>query len=153
MGRWTRGEGDVESWLAGRQLEEIRGAATDGRRLLEEAKKRLGTARGVQDDPSGAFTLAYDAARLACTALLAQQGLRPTRDGGHIVVERAMRTQFGDGFRDFGWMRRRRNEVEYPATPDVSVSTDELRDAIAATDTMIDNADQLLGNLGFFRDG
>lgn len=153
MARWTRGESDVESWLSGRQLEEIRGAATDGRRLLDEAKKRLSTAQGVQDDPNGAFTLAYDAARLACTALLAQQGLRPTRDGGHIVTERAMRTQFGDGFRDFGWMRRRRNEVEYPATPDVAVSTDELRDAIAATGKMIDNADQLLDNLGFFRDG
>lgn len=150
MARWTRGESDIEALVSNRQLEEIRGSATDGRRLLDEATKRLGTSEGAKDDPNGAFTLAYDAARLVCTALLAQQGLRPTRDGGHIVVERAMKTQFGDGFRDFGWMRRRRNEVEYPTTPDVAVSEDELRDAISATATMIDNADQLLPNLGFF---
>lgn len=61
-----------------------------------------------------------------------------------------MRAQFGDGFRDFVWMRRRRNEIEYPSTPDVSVTDAELRDAIAATRTMIDHATELLPNLGVF---
>jgi phage tail tape-measure protein len=35
--------------------------------------------------------LAYDAARQACVALLAQQGLRPTTAGGHYAVEEIIR--------------------------------------------------------------
>jgi hypothetical protein len=40
-----------------------------------------------QASPDSAFVLAYDAARQACTAPLAQQGLRPTTSGGHYAVE------------------------------------------------------------------
>lgn len=148
--RWSRGESDIEAMVSRGDLEGIKGSATDGGRLLDEARTRLRTGENAADDPSGAFTLVYDAARLACTALLAQQGLRPTRSGGHVGVQDAMRAQFGDGFRDFGWMRRRRNEVEYPSTPDVAVTDAELRDAIAATRKMIDHADKLLPNLGMF---
>lgn len=150
VGRWPRGEAEVEDHLRLRELEQISGAATDGRRLLDEATQRLRTARGITGDPAGAFTLAYDAARLACTALLAQQGLRPTRDGGHLVVQRAMRAQFGRGFEDFDWMRRRRNEVEYPSAPGDDVTPEELDDALGATQRMIDAADQLIDKLGRF---
>lgn len=115
--RWSRGESDIEDMVTRGDLEVIRGSATDGSRLLDESRIRLRTGSNAVDDPSGAFTLVYDAARLACTALLAQQGLRPTRSGGHVVVQDAMRAQFADGFRDYQWMRRRRNEVEYRHPP------------------------------------
>ena len=36
--------------------------------------------------PDSSVVLAYDAARQACVALLAQQGLRPTTAGGHYAV-------------------------------------------------------------------
>lgn len=65
-------------------------------------------------------------------------------------VRDAMRAQFGDGFRDFDWIRRRRNEVEYPSTPGVAVTDSELRDAIDATRRMIEHADKLMPSLGFF---
>ena len=39
----------------------------------------------------------WAAARQACVALLAQQGLRPTTAGGHYAVEEAIRAQFGAG--------------------------------------------------------
>lgn len=150
MGRWQAGEAEVEGHLRDRELERITGIATDGRRLFDEAVRRLGTARGIKDDPTAAFTLAYDAARLACTSLLAQQGLRPTREGGHIVVQRSMRAQFGRGFEDFDWLRRRRNEIEYPSAPGDEVTTDELDDALDATQRMIDAVDQLIDKLGLF---
>ena len=76
---------------------------------------RMASAAGlVTSDPYSAYVLAYDAARFACIALLAQQGLRATTSGGHYAVEQAVRAQFGDGFRPFGILQRRRNELEYP---------------------------------------
>jgi hypothetical protein len=37
--------------------------------------------------------------------------------GGHYAVEVDLRAQFGHGFRPFGAMRRRRNELEYSSGP------------------------------------
>ena len=45
----------------------------------------------VRNDAYSAYVLAYDAARIACIALLAQQGLRATTSGGHYAVERTVR--------------------------------------------------------------
>ena len=42
-----------------------------------------------------------NAARIACIALLAWQGMRATTNGGHHAVERAVKAQFGEGFRPF----------------------------------------------------
>ena len=83
MTRWQRGEADIERLLAQGELQSLTGAAADGAQWLSKARRTLSTAKGVADaDPDSAFTLAYDAARFACTALLAQQGLRATTKGG-----------------------------------------------------------------------
>lgn len=83
MTRWQRGEADIERMLTEGELQALTGAAADGKQWLAKARRTLGTAAGAADtDPDSAFTLAYDAARFACTALLAQQGLRATTRGG-----------------------------------------------------------------------
>jgi len=70
--------------LAGGEPQTLTGAAVAGGQWLSKARRTLTTAMGAADaDPDSAFTLAYDAARSACTALLAQQGLRATTRGGH----------------------------------------------------------------------
>jgi hypothetical protein len=103
MSRWARGEADVEQLIARREMDRTTGAQADGTALLEQARKTAATAaRLAADDPYSSYVLAYDSARFACTALLAQQGLRATTNGGHYAVERAVRAQFGDGFRIFG---------------------------------------------------
>jgi hypothetical protein len=51
----------------------------------------------ADDDPAGAFQMAYDASRTACSALLAAQGLRATSRGGHIAVRDVALAQFGHG--------------------------------------------------------
>lgn len=118
MARWTLGESDIEALLASGELQRLTGDAGNGERLLKKAVVTLETARSAIDrDPDSAFVVAYDAARQAVTALLAQQGLRPKTKGGHYAVERAVRAQFGQGFRQFGALRRRRNELEYPERP------------------------------------
>lgn len=94
--------------------------------------------------------LAYDAARHACTALLAQQGLRPTTRGGHLVVDEAVRAQSGDAFRPFRALRIRRNELEYPAMPDDAATASEVEEALAGAERILAAAEKLIPHLGLF---
>jgi HEPN domain-containing protein len=99
----------------------------------------------IQRDPDSAFVLAYDAARQALTAVLARQGLRPTTKGGHYAVGQAIRAQFGPGFRQFGALRRRRNELEYPERPGDEATTDEAAEAVENARAIVTSAEGLLG--------
>jgi hypothetical protein len=119
--------------------------------LLEKAATTHTTARGaIESDPDSALVLAYDAARQAITGLLAQQGLRPTTKGGHYAVERAARAQFGQGFRQFGALRRRRTELEYPERPGDDATTDEATEAVDNAEAIIASAQALPDQLGLF---
>jgi hypothetical protein len=151
MARWRQGEAEMEQLIRRRELEHVTGAAADGVPLLAQAQKTAATAAGlIQADAHSAYVLAYDAARFACIALLAQQGMRATTDGGHYAVERAVRAQFGEGFRPFADLRRRRNELEYPRLPADTATTDEAQQAIDIAERLIAAADTLLGQLSFF---
>jgi len=151
MGRWKRGEAEVEALIAAGDLQKLTGEAANGSRLLEKAALTVETARtAVERDPDSAFVLAYDAARQALTGLLAQQGLRPTTKGGHYGLEQAVRAQFGTGFRQFGALRRRRNELEYPERPGDEASTEEADEAVANAQGIITAAQGLLDQLGLF---
>lgn len=150
MTRWANGEADVERLLNTGELERVRGAEANGAPWIERAEKIVVAAEGVEFPPSK-YALSYDAARTACTGLLAQQGLRPTTSGGHYAVEVAVRSQFGDGFRSFGAMRRRRHEVEYPAfaTGD-DVDEVEAADAVDDARQIVAAAGRLMDHLGLF---
>lgn len=151
MVRWTRGEAEVEALIASGELQELMGDAANGERLLQKATTTLETARSaISTDPDSAFVLAYDAARQALTGLLAHQGLRPTTKGGHYAVECAVRAQFGVGFRQFGALRRRRNELEYPERPDDDASTAEAAEAVDNAEAIITAAAALLDQVGLF---
>lgn len=104
----------------------------------------------IPDDIYSAYVLSYDAARFACVALLAQQGLRATTNGGHYAVERVVRAQFGDGFRPFGALRRRRNELEYPHIPSDTATADEAREAAETAGRLISAAIALLPQIAIF---
>ncbi len=148
--RWSRGEAEVERLLSDSRIQRVTGSAADGMGWLERAERTIRTARAIDGDPESALILGYDAARQACTAVLAQQGLRPTTAGGHYVVEEVLRAQFGDGFRGFGALRRRRNEIEYPMHPGDDVEPDEAAAALDAAAKLIDSARKLLPNLAIF---
>jgi hypothetical protein len=151
VSKWPRGEAQVEELLSRRELERITGAAADGAPLLAQANRTTTTAAGlVGTDPYSAYVLAYDAARFGCVALLAQQGLRATSSGGHYAVEQAVRAQFGPGFRPFGDLRRRRNELEYPRHPADTASEGEARQAIEVARQLIRAAEALIEQLSFF---
>lgn len=151
MGRWSQGASEVEQLLARRHLEKVRGARADGTPWLDKARRRLETADAIAvDDPESAFVLAYDAARFAGEALLAQQGLRPTQAGGHLAVSDAIRAQFDGPLSGLGTLRRRRNELEYPAFPGEHVDIDEVTAAITTAQNLLDTAHQLIGHLTLF---
>jgi hypothetical protein len=141
----------VEQLVHRRDLEFVTGAAANGVPLLDHARRTAATAASlVKSDAYSAYVLAYDAARLACIGLLAQQGIRATTDGGHYAVERAVRAQFGDGFRPFADLRRRRNELEYPHFPGDTATGEEAQQAVEVASRLIAAADQLLAQLSFF---
>jgi hypothetical protein len=151
MARWTPGEAEVETLIAAGDLQKLTGDAANGTRLLAKAAVTLATARSAAErDPDSAFVLAYDAARQAMTALLAHQGLRPTTKGGHYAVERAVRAQFGPGVRQFGALRRRRNELEYPERPGDSADAAEAAEAFERSQAIIVAAEGLIEQLGLF---
>jgi hypothetical protein len=82
MTGWTPGAAVIERLLEERRLERVQGGQADGSPWLDRAARTIVAARALeQTSPDSAYVLAYDAARQACTALLAQQGLRPTTSG------------------------------------------------------------------------
>lgn len=151
MTRWPRGEAEIEGLLAAKQLQRVTGGQANGDHLLEKATRTLVTASAIAAaDPDSAYVLAYDGARYVGTALLAHQGLRSTTSGGHYAVEVALRAQFGEGFRSFGVLRRRRNELEYPNVPGERTSQDEAYGAVQEAQRLLRAAQELLPSLSLF---
>jgi len=151
MTRWPRGEAEIEQLIQSGQLQRVAGGQANGAHLIEKATRTLATAAEIGDgDPDSAYVLAYDSARYCGTAVLAHQGLRPTTAGGHYAVEVALRAQFGDGFRSFGTMRRRRNELEYPTVPGETTTPAEAAAAIQETRRLLEAATALVQQLSLF---
>jgi hypothetical protein len=86
--------------------------------LLAKARVHLRSAALLADDD---VELAYDALhaanRKALTAVLLAQGLRPTRDGGHVAVYEAVHAQLhpplGPRLAPYQRIRRARNDGDY----------------------------------------
>ena len=107
----------------------------------------------VETDPEGAYTLLYDASRLALTAALAVQGLRPTTRGGHVVVGDALRAQRGPHdmvSKIFSRLRRTRHEVEYPDVDYEPVSSDEAEEALEDALYIVAQMKKFIPQLGAF---
>ncbi|GMA32627.1 hypothetical protein [Litorihabitans aurantiacus] len=141
----------IERLLADGELQQVVGAASDGVPLLARASRTLLSAEALATtDADSAYVLAYDAARQALSAVLQQEGLRPTSRGGHLAVERAAVAQFGDGMRPFAVLRRRRNELEYPQVAGDAATVSEVDDAPAEARRIVDACGDLLGSVGIF---
>lgn len=156
MPRWRKGEGTVTTLLEKQHLQKVTADSATGEALVTMAGHHVESASVLCDsDPEGAFSLAYDAARKAATALLAHQGLRPTTAGGHIAVVEAINAQFPGvgGLKSIDRLRRRRNQGEYPDPAGYDpITAEEATDAVATARTTIDAARRLLdtSQLGVF---
>lgn len=153
MSGWKSGRAEIAGLLERKRLERVSGDAADGTYLLAQAHKRLAGAHGARAvDHIGAYELAYDATRQAVTALLVQQGLRPTTAGGHTAIADAVDAQFGTAFRAFNRMRRIRNQLEYPrSTADLDLPVEDTEQALVDAEQLINAAEQLLPELGIWQ--
>ncbi|MCA2247569.1 HEPN domain-containing protein [Mycobacterium intracellulare] len=153
MTTWNTGRAEIAALLQRKHLERISGAAADGTYLLRQARQRLAGAHAARTaDHIGAYELAYDATRHAVTALLLQQGLRPTTAGGHAGIAEAIDAQFGTAFRAFNRMRRIRNQLEYPRnTADLDLPAEDTDQALSDAEDTISAAEKLLDQLGIWQ--
>lgn len=78
------------------------------------------------------------------TAILENQGLPPTANGGHVAVYRAVRAQLdppmGQTVRPFNRIWKIRNDSEYPTGNAPGVTADDVREDIPKVDEIIEMA-------------
>ena len=135
-------------------LERVPADEAEADHLMTKARAHLHTAAGVADtDPEIAYDALYAAARKALTALLIQQGLRPTRAGGHEVTIEAATAQFvpplGDVLRPFRRIKRRRGEGDYAGSED-QIHPDDIHADLPAATAIVDAAARILQQLTVF---
>lgn len=125
--RWNQGRAEIDRLIAAGELQRVPPNREHADQLLAQARKDLASAEVLRDDnPKRAYESMYDAARMALTAVLENEGLRPTTHGGHIAPYTAITAQLdppmGTVLRPYDRMRRTRNRSEYPSftTPDVT---------------------------------
>jgi HEPN domain len=125
--KWNQGRAEIDTMIAGAELQRVPPNREHADQLLAQARKDLASAEVLRDDnPKRAYESLYDAARMALTAVLENEGLRPTSHGGHIAPYTAIIAQLdppmGKVLRPFDRMRRTRNRSEYPSftTPDIT---------------------------------
>jgi hypothetical protein len=153
--RWEQGRTAIERMLSDGELQRVPPSREQADRLLAEARGHLTSAERIRtDDPIGGYALAYDAARKALTAILENQGLRPTSRGGHLAVFETVRAQLdppmGTMLRRFNRMRVRRNEAEYPPLDAPALTPEDVRDELGSAEEIIDLSARVLDEMSPF---
>lgn len=84
--RWNQGRVVIEKLIADGELQRVPASREHADQLLVQARKDLDSAQVLADaNPRRAYESLYDAARMALTAVLENEGLRPTIRGGHLA--------------------------------------------------------------------
>ncbi|MDR0960112.1 MAG: HEPN domain-containing protein [Propionibacteriaceae bacterium] len=148
---WDPNRSGIDYLVEQNRLSRVPTNQEHAQRLLSQAETNVLSARtihGTGTNPAGAFTLCYDASRMALTAVLAAQGLRPMEGrGSHLVIEDALRPQFPQNkqtINRFTWLRETRHTVEYPDFDSPSVTDDDVTLALEYTDEIISLAHRFL---------
>jgi hypothetical protein len=108
----------------------------------------------LDSNPRRAYESLYDAARMALTAVLENQGLRPTSRGGHIAPYAAVAAQLdpplGAMLRPFDRMRRTRNRSEYPSFTTPEVTADNVTADLSAAKAIVETCEGVLDEMSPF---
>jgi len=136
IARWEQGRAVVDALIDEGRVQKVAPSRDLADVMLARARTHLKTAADVAStDPTGAFQMAYDGARKALAAILANQGLRATTTpGAHAVLLEVCLAQLdppmGRVLKHFDWMRRIRNCAEYPALDSPEINQTDVADAI-----------------------
>lgn len=153
--RWDQGRALVEGMITRREIERVPPSRTHADLLLRQANQHLQAARAIVSiDPTGAYQLIYDAARKAFNAVLENQGVRATSNGGHIAVREAVLAQLdpplGRILRPFDRLRRRRNEAEYPSVDTPALSAADVENDIPKVEEIVSAVEKVLDQMSPF---
>ena len=153
--RWEQGRETLQQMIDAKELQRVPASREHADRLLAESQRHIASARDIVDsDPEGAYQLLYDGVRKALTAILANEGLRPTTGGGHRAVYTAVAAQLdppmGGVLRPFDRMRRQRHSIEYPALDAEPVLPEDVVDELPKAEAIIDLAGKVRDQMSPF---
>ena len=153
--RWNQGRAEIDRLLADGGLQRVPPNREHADQLLMQARRDLASAELLQDaNPKRAYESLYDAARMALTAVLENEGLRPTSRGGHIAPYAAVSAQLdppmGQVLRPFDRLRRTRNRSEYPSFTTPEVTVENVRADIPVAQSIVDVCESVLDEMSPF---
>jgi hypothetical protein len=153
--RWNQGRSAVDRLIADGELQRVPANREHADQLLGQARKDLASAEVLLDaNPKRAYESIYDAARMALTAVLENEGLRPTSRGGHIAPYAAVSAQLdppmGAILRPFDRMRRTRNRSEYPSFTTPDVTPDNVRADLPFAASIVEVCEEVLDQMSPF---
>jgi uncharacterized protein (UPF0332 family) len=153
--RWNQGRAAIDKLIADGELQRVPPSREHADQLLVQARKDLASAELLRDsNPKRAYESLYDAARMALTAVLENQGLRPTIRGGHIAPYSAVTGQLdppmGAVLRPFDRMRRTRNRSEYPSFTTPEVTADNVHADLSAAAAIVETCENVLDDMSPF---
>jgi hypothetical protein len=153
--RWNQGRSAVDRLIADGELQRVPANREHADQLLGQAHKDLASAELLLEaNPKRAYESIYDAARMALTAVLENEGLRPTSRGGHIAPYAAVSAQLdpptGAVLRPFDRMRRTRNRSEYPSFTTPDVTPDNVRADIPVAASIVKACEGVLDQMSPF---
>ena len=140
--RWNQGRTEIDKLIADGELQRVPPNREHADQLLVQSRKDLASAELLLDsNPKRAYESLYDAARMALTAVLENEGLRPASRGGHIAPYSAVIAQLdppmGAILRPFDRMRRTRNRSEYPSFTTPDVTPDNVRADLPVAESIV----------------
>jgi HEPN domain-containing protein len=150
--RWNQGRATIDKLIADGELQRVPPSREHADQLLAQARRDLASAELLRDsNPRRAYESLYDAARMALTAVLENQGLRPTSRGGHIAPYTAVAAQLdppmGQVLRPFDRMRRTRNRSEYPSFTTPEVTADNVTADVPVAQAILETCEGVLNEM------
>ena len=153
--RWNQGRATIDKLIADGELQRVPPSREHADQLVAQARKDLASAELLRgSNPKRAYESLYDAARMALTAVLENQGIRPTSRGGHIAPHAAVAAQLdppmGAVLRPFDRMRRTRNRSEYPSFTAPEVTADNVTADLSAARAIVETCEGVLDQMSPF---
>jgi uncharacterized protein (UPF0332 family) len=153
--RWNQGRATIEKLVADGELQRVPASREHADQLITQARKDLSSAELLcNSNPKRAYESLYDAARMALTAVLENEGLRPTSRGGHVAPYSAVAAQLdppmGTVLRPFDRMRRTRNRSEYPSFTTPDVTSENVQADLAEAAAIVDICENVLDEMSPF---